>query len=192
MVRFLAEIMPAVTVCDSVKGLPMASTQSPTLAESELPSFTVGSAVLASILMTAKSVALSTPITRAGRPRSWLSGSVDSYVDLVGLVDNVIVGDDVALAVDDEAGTQGFTNAALVVAVALVGSLPPKEAVEEVLKVVLAVLLILVVAAPALPVIGILRVGLHAAPVGHAPAGAVHGLLGQRLGVDIDDRRGNG
>ncbi len=78
MVRFLAEMMPAVTVCDSAKGLPMASTQSPTCAVSELPSLTVGSGVLVSILITARSVALSTPITRAGRPRSWLSGSVES------------------------------------------------------------------------------------------------------------------
>ena len=30
MVRFLAEMMPAVTVCASANGLPMASTQSPT------------------------------------------------------------------------------------------------------------------------------------------------------------------
>ena len=78
MVRFLAEIMPAVTVCDSVNGLPIASTQSPTCVLSELPSLTVGSGLLVSILITARSVALSMPITRAGRPRSWVSGSVDS------------------------------------------------------------------------------------------------------------------
>ena len=60
------------------EGLPMASTQSPTCGVSELPSLTVGSGVLVSILMTARSVALSTPMTRAGRPRSWVSGSVES------------------------------------------------------------------------------------------------------------------
>ena len=49
------------------------------VARSELPSFTVGSGVLLSILITARSVALSTPITRAGRPKSWLSGSVASF-----------------------------------------------------------------------------------------------------------------
>ena len=79
MVRFLAEIMPAVTVCASANGLPIASTQSPTCAVSELPIFTVGSGVLVSILITARSVALSVPITRAGRPRSCVSGSVESF-----------------------------------------------------------------------------------------------------------------
>jgi hypothetical protein len=43
MERFLAETMPAETVSESEKGLPMASTQSPTWAPSELPSLTVGS-----------------------------------------------------------------------------------------------------------------------------------------------------
>jgi hypothetical protein len=40
MVRFLAEMMPAVTVCAKANGLPMASTQSPTCAVSELPILT--------------------------------------------------------------------------------------------------------------------------------------------------------
>ena len=66
------------TDCESAKGLPIASTQSPTFAVSELPIFTVGKGVLVSILMTARSVALSVPITRAGLPRSWVSGSVES------------------------------------------------------------------------------------------------------------------
>src|ERR1035438_3569779 len=42
MERFLAETMPAVTVSDSENGLPIARTQSPTWAPSELPSLTVG------------------------------------------------------------------------------------------------------------------------------------------------------
>ncbi len=79
MERFLAETMPAVTVFDREKGLPMARTQSPTCAPSELPSLTVGSGSLVSILMTAISVSLSTPTTVAGRPWSPASsGSVES------------------------------------------------------------------------------------------------------------------
>ena len=70
MLRFLAEMMPAVTVFERANGLPMARTQSPTCAPSELPSLTVGSGSLVSILMTAMSVSLSTPITVAGRPSS--------------------------------------------------------------------------------------------------------------------------
>ncbi len=59
--------------------------------------------------MTAMSVSVSTPITVAGRP--WIGGRrrgrVDElHVDLVGLVDDVVVGDDVAARIDDEAGAQ--------------------------------------------------------------------------------------
>jgi len=79
MERFLAETMPAVTVSESEKGLPMARTQSPTWAPSELPSLTVGRGSGASILMTAMSVSGSTPMTWAGRPCSVsFSGSVES------------------------------------------------------------------------------------------------------------------
>ena len=145
MVRFLAEMMPAVTVCASANGLPMASTQSPTCALSELPILTVGSGVLVSILMTARSVALSSPITRAGRPRSWrvgIGGELD--VDLVGLVDDVIVGDDVALGIDDEAGAERLAAPGRRRRRPWSGNLAAEEAVEEVLEVVLALALALI------------------------------------------------
>ena len=50
------ETMPAVTVSEREKGLPMAMTQSPTCAPSELPSLTVGRGWAASILITAMAV----------------------------------------------------------------------------------------------------------------------------------------
>ena len=83
--RFLAEMIPAVTVLERANGLPMARTQSPTCAPSELPSLTVGRGSLASILMTAMSVSLSTPITVAGRPLSPASpsGSVESLTKIL-------------------------------------------------------------------------------------------------------------
>ena len=37
-----------------------------------------------------------------------IGGELD--VDFVGLLDHVIVGDDVALGIDDEAGAEGFAN----------------------------------------------------------------------------------
>ena len=140
MVRFLAEMMPAVTVCARANGLPMASTQSPTCgSSSELPIFTVGSGVLVSILITARSVALSTPITRAGRPRSCVIGiGRELDVNLVGLVDHVIVGDDVAFGIDNEARTQRLLHLAVVALIGPAGNLAAEEAVEEVLEVVLA------------------------------------------------------
>ena len=121
------------------KGSPMASTQSPTCAPSELPSLTVGSGWGASILMTAMSVSGSTPITCAGRPCRvvvGIGGELD--VDLVGLVDDVVVGDDVAARVDDKAGAQGLALAAAVGAVISArAALAAEEAVEEVLHVAL-------------------------------------------------------
>ena len=85
MVRFLAEMMPAVTVLRKREGLPMATTQSPTCALSELPSLTVGSGSLVSILMTAMSVSLIDADRRcAGRPWSLgLSGSVESLTKIL-------------------------------------------------------------------------------------------------------------
>ncbi len=69
MARFLAETMPAETVWERPKGLPMARTQSPTCALSELPILMVGRVrPLGSILMTAMSVSGSVPTTVAGRP----------------------------------------------------------------------------------------------------------------------------
>lgn len=59
-----AETMPLVTVWPTPKGLPMASTWSPTWSSSELPSTIAGSLSI-SILSTARSVSGSVPITLA-------------------------------------------------------------------------------------------------------------------------------
>ncbi len=65
-----------------------------------------------------------------------IGGELD--VDLVGLVDDVVVGDDVAARIDDEAGAEGLALAAALVAViAALAALAAEEAVEEVLHVAL-------------------------------------------------------
>ena len=62
MVLFLAEIIPAVTVPPSPKGFPIAITQSPILALSELPKFTGINLSSETISKTAKSDNGSAPI----------------------------------------------------------------------------------------------------------------------------------
>ena len=63
--RSFALMIPAVTVACNPKGLPIASTQSPTCTPSEFPSLAMGSSLFASILITARSVSSSTPTTLA-------------------------------------------------------------------------------------------------------------------------------
>src|SRR6266576_4924676 len=58
-------MIPAVTVACSPKVLPIARTQSPTCTPSEFPSLAMGSSLLASILITARSVSSSTPTSLA-------------------------------------------------------------------------------------------------------------------------------
>src|SRR5229473_5880218 len=58
-------MIPAVTVACNPKGLPIASTQSPTCTPSEFPSFAMGRSLFASIFITARSVSSSTPTTLA-------------------------------------------------------------------------------------------------------------------------------
>ena len=65
MFRPLAETIPAVTVACNPNGLPTASTQSPTCMLSEFPSFAMGNEWSTSILITARSVSWSEPITLA-------------------------------------------------------------------------------------------------------------------------------
>ena len=62
-----------------------------------------------------------------------IGGELD--VDLVGLVDDVVVGDDVAARVDDEAGAEGFALVAAGAVIAAIATLAAEEAVEEVLHV---------------------------------------------------------
>ena len=98
--RPLALTMPEVTVKvrPSPSGLPMASTHSPTRASSLLPSATGGSAV-ASILSTATSVLGSVPIDLGLE----LAPVEQPDRDLLGALDHVVVGQDVAVGRDDEA-----------------------------------------------------------------------------------------
>ena len=88
--------------------------------------------------MTAMSVSLSKPTTVAGtavvRAVVGVGGELD--VDLVGLIDDVVVGDDVAARIDDKAGAKGVALAA-VGAVFSAAPLAAEEAVEEVLHVAL-------------------------------------------------------
>src|SRR5580704_1526382 len=65
MSRAVAEMIPAVTVPPSPNGLPIASTQSPTLAFVESPQEAAGSGVLLSTLRSARSVTVSRPTTCA-------------------------------------------------------------------------------------------------------------------------------
>src|SRR6266480_1519217 len=121
--RSLALMMPAVTVACSPKGLPIAKTQSPTCTPSELPSFATGSSLLASILITADNL--------GGIP-SGLASQLD--LDFCGLLDDVIVREDVAALVHDNARAQA--------AVRLRGTIRPavEESVEEILhRIVLVV-----------------------------------------------------
>ncbi len=67
--RPLALTMPAVTVLLRPKGLPIATTQSPTLMPSESPSLAVGKLFAGSIFSTARSVFGSRPITLASSSR---------------------------------------------------------------------------------------------------------------------------
>src|SRR5215475_7309143 len=71
--------MPAVTVLLSPKGLPIATTQSPTLRPSESPSLAVGRLVPASIFSTARSVFGSRPITLALNSRPSFDVTVISF-----------------------------------------------------------------------------------------------------------------
>src|SRR5207248_415613 len=99
--------------------------------------------------------------------------AVELDVDLVGFVDDVIVGNDVTARVDDEARAEGF---ALGVAGAVIATLAAEEAVEEVLHIARRLLI----------VIAAVWVGnLRAAAVA---SGRV-GLLGQGDGVDVYDGR---
>ena len=102
MSRLRAEMIPVVTVPPRPKGLPTASTQSPTLAASELPQLTKGSALPASTLSRARSVFLSAPISLAGKSLPLLRVTLD----FAGPVDHVVVGDDIAGGIDDEAGAE--------------------------------------------------------------------------------------
>ena len=90
MSRSRAETMPAVTVPPRPNGLPIAITQSPTRSLSESPNFTAVSGLSGLTFSTARSVFVSVPTSSALS----LVPSLQDDVDLVGVVDDVVVGDD--------------------------------------------------------------------------------------------------
>ena len=119
-----------------------------------------------------------------------IRGELD--VDFVGLLDDVIVGDDVALGVNDEAGAEGLPDALLIVltvaeaghAVGCLAVLTTEEVIKEVLHAALAALLALLVVV-ILTIAGVLGDGSDAAV--HVGFLFVAALLGEGGGVDVDD-----
>jgi len=96
-------------------------------------SLTVGRGELVSILMTARSVALSMPMTRAGRPDPVCRVGGKLHEDFVGLLNDVVIGDDVAF----ESTIKPIQRLAhlVVIAALLIRNLAAEELVEEVLEV---------------------------------------------------------
>ena len=104
MSRLRAEMMPTVTVPPSPNGLPIAITQSPMRMTSELPNFTALSLLRLGIDLEHGDVGLG---VGADQLRLELGAIVEVDLDLVGIGDDVVVGDDDALlGVDHEAGAQ--------------------------------------------------------------------------------------
>jgi len=101
--------------------------------------------------------------------------------DFVGLVDDVVVGNDVAARVDNEAGAQCLANAGALVVVAPTATLAAEEAVEEVLHVALV--------ASVSAVIAIGRLRRNRAALQAAASARGGGLLGHRFRIDIHDGR---
>src|SRR5690348_12185480 len=98
------------------------------------------------------------------------------------MVDHVVVGDNVAPGIDDEAGAECFLHSTTAIAVfRSPGSLATEKAVEEILEAIRP-LIVASTLAPAIA-IGVLRLERVAMQA------AVAGLPGQRLGFDVNDRR---
>ena len=102
MSRLRAETMPAVTVPPRLNGLPIAITHSPSRSFSESPNFTALSGLSDLTRSSAMSVFWSLPIELGLEPRA----VVEDDGDLVGLRDDVVVGDHDARRIDDEARAQ--------------------------------------------------------------------------------------
>ena len=103
MLRLRAETMPAVTVEPRPKGSPMAITQSPMRALSLSPKWVAGRGFFG-VDFQQRQIGLG---VAARRP--WPAGCVPSLQgdrDLVAVLDHMIVGDDVAGGIDDEARAQ--------------------------------------------------------------------------------------
>ena len=99
MLRWRAETMPAVTVPPSPNGLPTAITQSPTRIASLSPNLTAFSGFVR-LDLEHGDVDLGVGADQLG---AQLLPVGEDHDDLVGVGDDVVVGDDDALWVDDEA-----------------------------------------------------------------------------------------
>src|SRR6185312_5463596 len=100
-----------------------------------------------------------------------VGGELD--VDLVGLLDDMVVGDDVAARVDDKARAESTAFRAAQHAVAVIiswATLAAEEAIEEVLHVAWGLLAVVVA-------------------LGAAAVAAVGGRLGELLRIDVDHGR---
>ena len=107
--RPVALTMPCVTVCDRPIGLPMASTTSPTLSRSERPKVATGTG-FRSMTSTARSVSGSRPDDARIRG----AAVRELHVDRLGVRDDVVVGDDMALRIDDDAGAEAALDPLLI------------------------------------------------------------------------------
>ena len=122
MSRLRAETMPAVTVPPRLNGLPMAMTHSPSRSLSESPNATALSG-LSGLHAQQREIALGVLADQFGRE---LGAVVEDDVDLVGVGDDVIVGDDEAGRVDDEAGAERVDAARRALG-AVAAALPPRR-----------------------------------------------------------------
>jgi hypothetical protein len=120
--------------------------------------------------------------------------------DAVGFVDDVVVGNDVAAGIDDEAGAEGL--AFLAVIATHIGVLA-EEAVEEVLEATLTLALAIALTLAVALALGTLIVVVTVVAVGwlrllllgeglHVAAAAILLLLfGEDFGIDVDDGGAN-
>ena len=99
--RPVALTMPWVTVCDSPSGLPIASTTSPTCSRSERPRVMTGRSRQVDLQHREVGVRVAAHDLDPGN-----AAVGQLHADLVEVGDNVLVGDDVTLAVDDDARTE--------------------------------------------------------------------------------------
>ena len=111
-----AEMMPAVTEWPRPNGLPIAITQSPTRTLSESPNLMAGSGFLfGGSTLSTRHVDAAVGADQLGLE---LGVVAQDDGDVLGALDHVVVGDDVAFAVDDEARAQRGAAALLLLAAA--------------------------------------------------------------------------
>ena len=130
MSRWRADRMPAVTVPPSPNGLPIASTQSPTRALSLSPQTAAGSG-LSVLTFSTRDVGLGVAADDLGLQ---IGVVVQDDGDLVGIGDDVVVGDDVAGRIDDEAGAERGRLARLRLGIAAALAAVIEEILEELLE----------------------------------------------------------